>query len=298
MSYDIKLSEYAFLPNKAVPLDARSHFENFYEAYNLIINKFVTTVEQAESQENKIYYIGQIITTTDDGTWQVVRQSNYTLYKLDNGMIGWNNKQNIISSLQWRINTIDTIFKLQLYNHDLLITTISENSSGDFSNITSFSFVSCIAPFSGGGGSGGTLKINVSTPLSYNEDTNTISLDVDNNSALKLTDNKLTIGLDITNPIIINSNKDLKLNIDKNSPLIIVQDNENKPALSLSIDNDSPLKIITINNQLALTLPLDKNGGIKQNADKTLFVEGIHSTIEKDGSTDAIKVGNYIYQEI
>jgi hypothetical protein len=72
MSYDIKLSEYAFLPNKAVPLDARSHFKNFYEAYNLIINKFVTTVEQAESQENKIYYIGQIITTTDDGIWQVV----------------------------------------------------------------------------------------------------------------------------------------------------------------------------------------------------------------------------------
>jgi hypothetical protein len=49
---------------------------------------------------------------------------------------------------------------------------------------------------------------------------------------------------------------------------------------------------------LALTLPLDKSGGIKQNADKTLFVEGIHSMIEKDGSTDAIKVGNYIYQEI
>ena len=68
MSYNRKLTDYALLPTRAFPLDARSHFENFAVAYEAINNNTITTVEQAAQESyQKIYYNSQIITTTNSG---------------------------------------------------------------------------------------------------------------------------------------------------------------------------------------------------------------------------------------
>lgn len=81
MSYNRKITEYALLPNGAFPLDARSHFESLLEANNVIrggTDGNITTVEVASENgnEEKRFYVGQIITTTSDGTYQVVATPN------------------------------------------------------------------------------------------------------------------------------------------------------------------------------------------------------------------------------
>ena len=70
MSYNRKITEYALLPNGAFPVDARSHFKSFAEAYKTVIQAEVSTVENAHLNENegKHFYVGEIITTTIDGT--------------------------------------------------------------------------------------------------------------------------------------------------------------------------------------------------------------------------------------
>lgn len=81
MSYNRKITEYALLPNGAFPVDARSHFESLAEANDVIRggeNGNITTVELASENgnEEKRFYVGQIITTTSDGTYQVVATPN------------------------------------------------------------------------------------------------------------------------------------------------------------------------------------------------------------------------------
>ena len=81
MSYNRKITEYALLPNGAFPVDARSHFESFAEANDVIRGGEygnITTVELASENgnEEKRFYVGQIITTTSDGTYQVVATPN------------------------------------------------------------------------------------------------------------------------------------------------------------------------------------------------------------------------------
>lgn len=81
MSYNRKITEYALLPNGAFPLDPRSHFESLVEANDVIRggeNGNITTVELASENgnEEKRFYVGQIITTTSDGTYQVVATPN------------------------------------------------------------------------------------------------------------------------------------------------------------------------------------------------------------------------------
>ena len=67
MSYNIKLSDYALLPKKSIPLDARSHFPNFAQANKAILGN-VATVETADEIDNdyKQFYVGQIITVLDE----------------------------------------------------------------------------------------------------------------------------------------------------------------------------------------------------------------------------------------
>lgn len=81
MSYNRKITEYALLPNGAFPVDARSHFESLAEANDIIRggeDGNITTVELASENgnEEKRFYVGQIITTTSDGTYQVVATPN------------------------------------------------------------------------------------------------------------------------------------------------------------------------------------------------------------------------------
>ena len=78
MKYSKKITEYALLPNKAFPLDARSHFVDVNTAIKAITSDLITTAEEAALVENsyKKYYVGQIITTTNDGTYQVTNNAN------------------------------------------------------------------------------------------------------------------------------------------------------------------------------------------------------------------------------
>ena len=67
-SYNRKVTEYALLPNGAYPLDARSHFKDFIEAYNKVSADKICAAEDAKIYGNdKLYYIGEIITTTGYG---------------------------------------------------------------------------------------------------------------------------------------------------------------------------------------------------------------------------------------
>ena len=81
MSYNRKITEYALLPNGAFPVDARSHFESLAEANDVIRggkDGNITNVELASENgnEEKRFYVGQIITTTSNGTYQVVATPN------------------------------------------------------------------------------------------------------------------------------------------------------------------------------------------------------------------------------
>lgn len=71
--YNLKITDYAIQPNSAIPLDGRSHFSNFSEAIKSVKEGKVATVEDAQTlvNINARWYIGQIITTTTNGTYEV-----------------------------------------------------------------------------------------------------------------------------------------------------------------------------------------------------------------------------------
>lgn len=79
MSYDVKRTEYAFLPDGPYPLDARSHFATFAIANETITGDKVSTVELANESNDtqKFYYHGEIITTTEGGVYQVCGENQY-----------------------------------------------------------------------------------------------------------------------------------------------------------------------------------------------------------------------------
>ena len=74
----------------------------------------------------------------------------------------------------------------------------------------------------------------------------------------------------------------------------------------LKVDNSSGTAKLTLNiaakapftTTNGLSLAIDNKGGLKQNSNNELYVEGTHKTIIKTGTVDDIKVNNYIYQEI
>lgn len=66
MAYSKKTVEYALSPDGAYPIDARSHFESFADAYSAINYDSTTYAKNYDEalQQGKSYYVGQIITTT------------------------------------------------------------------------------------------------------------------------------------------------------------------------------------------------------------------------------------------
>ena len=261
MSYNRKITEYALLPNGAFPLDARSHFKSLAEAYKTVIQAEVSTVENAHLNENegKHFYVGEIITTTIDGTWQVIGpvRNNVDIY------FG----KNALTDVRWGSTTstsrITSLHVIQQDGNYYLCSSDNEIVS-KLNNVTSYStsyFKSILdtnlIPFSGsGGGGGGTLSLIAQEPLNYDSSTSTLSLSYD-------------------------------------TKVLKVDNSSGTAKLTLNIASKAPF---TTTN--GLSLAIDNNGGLKQNSNNELYVEGIHKTIKKTDTVDDIKVNNYIYQEI
>ena len=265
MSYNRKITEYALLPNGAFPLDARSHFESFAEAYKTVIQAEVSTVENAHLNENegKHFYVGEIITTTIDGTWQVIGPvpKNVNIY------FG----KSIFKDVRWgSITSASQIKSLHVIQQDGNYYLCSNDNEilSKLNNVTSYNtsyFKSILdtnlIPFSGSGGGGGSLSLATIAPLEYENSSGELSLTLNNSGGLTTTDNGLTLKIDTTSG---------------HGGLTI---SENGLSLKLAKDSD-----LSINDKGELDLNLN--------------VIGTHTTIKKTDSVDTIKVNNYIYQEI
>ncbi len=224
MSYNIKLSDYALLPKKSIPLDARSHFPNFAQANKAILGN-VATVETADEIDNdyKQFYVGQIITTTTGNTWKVssISELTVTLY-IDyvNKKVKWGSENNsdIISS-----------FTVEPVNTNLYAVFDGDDKvTNDFTGQpSSVKLDTCLVPFSGSGGGGGaTLKLSSTAPINV-DNSNNISLSLDTSSALTVNnENKLTLSV---GPGIKTVNNQITLSINENSNLSII---DNKLSVS------------------------------------------------------------------
>ena len=261
MSYNRKITEYALLPNGAFPLDARSHFKSLAEAYKTVIQAEVSTVENAHLNENegKHFYVGEIITTTIDGTWQVVGpvRNNVNIYFGKNALtdVRWGSTTAASRITSLHVIQQDDNYYLCSSDNEIVskLNNVTSDSTSYFKSILDTNLI----PFSGSGsGSGGTLSLIAQKPLNYDSSTSTLSLIYDT-KVLKVDNSSGTAKL--------------TLNIASNAPFTTTN------GLSLAIDN---------------------KGGLKQNSNNELYVEGTHKTITKTGTVDDIKVNNYIYQEI
>lgn len=273
MSYNRKITEYALLPNGAFPVDARSHFKSFAEAYKTVIQAEVSTVENAHLNENegKHFYVGEIITTTIDGTWQVIGpdRKDVDIY------FGKNASEDVaFKDVRWGSTTsasrITSLHVIQQDGNYYLCSSGSDNEIvSKLNNVTSDNNTSYfksildtnLIPFSGSGGGGGSLSLTAIAPLEYENSSGQLSLTLNNSSGLTTTDNGLTLKIDTTSG---------------HGGLTI---SENGLSLKLAKDSD---------------LSINDNGEL----DLNLNVIGTHTTIKKTDSVDTIKVNNYIYQEI
>ena len=312
MSYNRKITEYALLPNGAFPLDPRSHFESLVEANDVIRggeDGNITTVELASENgnEDKRFYVGQIITTTSDGTYQVVATPNIFYDNIPNYTVVFTATNNIgkgaydikvvidsnniftgnASSLRYNAedkpiangNYVRLYTPLGSYLRvNVGALSLSESKKISFTaNLKNLKWPkSCyLIPFgSGGAGGGGALNLNVTSPLHYD-----------------VSETKLTLQLDSGSPLAVNTSNQLTLSLDTNT--LKVDKSSGTAKLTLNIASNAPF---TTTN--GLSLAIDNNGGLKQNSNNELYVEGTHKTVIKTDSVDDIKVNNYIYQEI
>ncbi len=264
MSYNRKITEYALLPNGAFPVDARSHFKSFAEAYKTVIQAEVSTVENAHLNENedKHFYVGEIITTTIDGTWQVIGPvpKNVNIY------FG----KSVFKDVRWGSITsasqIKSLHVIQQNNNYYLCSSDNEILS-KLNNVTSYNtsyFKSILdtnlIPFNGSGsGGGGSLSLTAIAPLEYENSSGQLSLTLNNSGGLTTTDNGLTLKIDTTS---------------------------GHGGLTIS------------ENGLSLKLAKNSDLSINDKGELDLNLIGTHTTIKKTDSVDTIKVNNYIYQEI
>lgn len=329
MEKQIKLTNYSFLPNSAVPLDARTHFKNFAEANAEICNdetqvddagvKIGIKVIPSEEADNPMYanakyYYGQIITTTDDGVWEVCpKNSGYEkltendfnlkfyreeIYNDEGEYDGFSyaytltpknpllfnetavDQKNVSNGEKdWKFTFKDDKYQASAVIVKLLVQGVNTDSYQV--TIKSLTFLgnkpdSWLKRLEGKGDGGKTLII-ATAPLNYDQVNSKLTLTI-NNNALEV------------------NNQALTLKIDNNSPLTLTDS-----GLSLKIDTTSGHGGLTISeNGLSLKLAKDSNLSInnKGELDLKLNLIGTHTTIEKTGSVDTIKVNNYIYQEI
>lgn len=277
MSYDTALTSYSLLPKKAFPLDARSHFEDFETARLDILDRVCAAEDSFESKNyDKLYYIGEIITTTNNGTWQVGNKVSINLYIYCEVLDGDNSSFKVA----WNERSFDSYTNFYLEkenttnekNEQVVRIHIYSYNGGpkigfvdnDINDVSSrrwlpkvLNIETNIVPFSGGSGSSaGQLVIDAQAPLNYNTENNQLTLSIDGASPLRVKDNQLT------------------LSINSNSPLAVTSNNE----LTINIDTNSKLKVV--NNKL------------------TVDIQGTHTTLSKNDTTNNIDINNYIYQEL
>ena len=271
MKYSKKITEYALLPNKAFPLDARSHFVDVNTAIKAITSDLITTAEEAALVENsyKKYYVGQIITTSYYGTYQVTNNVNsfYSDIKDYEVCFQFNNDHSQIKTIidknglfpakkKKKRNQIYYIVSLKTGAHILVnenkITTqrgfVISNNDIQWEDIQCEDIQCYLKPFSGGGGGSSTLSITTNEPLAFDKATSTLTLSIDSSSALTVSGQGLTLSL----------------------------------GAGLTTKNNA--------------LTLDVDGLVNDN--NSIYVLGKHKTIEKGDAIDAINVNNYIYQKI
>ena len=265
MKYSKKITEYALLPNKAFPLDARSHFVDVNTAIKAITSDLITTAEEAALVENsyKKYYVGQIITTTNDGTYQVTNNANsfygdikdYEVcfqFNSDRSQIETIiDKNGLFPTIQpAKTNQIFYIISLKTGAYILVNgNKIAAQRGFIISNNDIKWDTQCyLKPFSGGGGGSSTLSITANEPLTFDKATSTLTLSIDSGSALTVSGQGLTLSL----------------------------------GAGLTTKNNA--------------LTLDVDGLVNNN--NSIYVLGNHKTIEKGDAIDAINVNNYIYQKI
>ena len=329
MEKQIKLTNHSFLPNSAVPLDARTHFKNFAEANAEIRNdedqvddagvKIGIKIIPSEEADNPMYanakyYYGQIITTTDDGVWEVCpKNSGYEkltendfnlkfyreeIYNDEGEYDGLSysytltpknpllfnetavDQKNVSNGEKdWKFTFKDDKYQASAVIVKLLVQGVNTDSYQV--TIKSLTFIgnkpdSWLKRLEGRG-DGGKTSIIATAPLNYDQVNSKLTLTI-NNNALEV------------------NNQALTLKIDNNSPLTLTNS-----GLSLKIDTTSGHGGLTISeNGLSLKLAKDSNLSInnKGELDLKLNLIGTHTTIEKTGSVDTIKLNNYIYQEI
>ena len=267
MKYSKKITEYALLPNKAFPLDARSHFVDVNTAIKAITSDLITTAEEAALVENsyKKYYVGQIITTTNDGTYQVTNNANSFYSDIEDYEVCFQfnsdrsqietiiDKNGLFPAIQdAKTNQIFYIISLKTGAYILVNENrIAEQRGFVISNndIKWDKDIQCyLKPFSGGGGGSSTLSITANEPLAFDKATSTLTLSIDSGSALTVSGQGLTLSL----------------------------------GAGLTTKNNA--------------LTLDVDGLVNDN--NSIYVLGNHKTIEKGDAIDAINVNNYIYQKI
>ena len=268
MKYSKKITEYALLPNKAFPLDARSHFVDVNTAIKAITSDLITTAEEAALVENsyKKYYVGQIITTTNDGTYQVTNNVNsfysdiedyevaFKLVDNDKQIQTVTDKNGLFPTSQGanKTNQILNLYKIYLKTGAYIL--VNENKIATqrgfviSNNDIKWDIQCYLKPFSGGGGGSSTLSITANEPLAFDKATSTLTLSIDSGSALIVSGQGLTLSL----------------------------------GAGLTTKNNA--------------LTLDVDGLVNNN--NSIYVLGNHKTIEKGGVIDAINVNNYIYQKI
>ena len=270
MKYSKKITEYALLPNKAFPLDARSHFVDVNTAIKAITFDLITTAEESALVENsyKKYYVGQIITTTNDGTYQVTNNANsfYSDIKDYEVCFQFNSdrsqietiidKNGLFPAIQLANETNQTynLYKIRLKTGAYILVEgnkiaaqqrfVISNNNIEWGDIQCY-----LKPFSGSGGGSSTLSITTNEPLKFDKATSTLSLSL-GGGLTKESNGALTLSIDGSSGLKIDSNKRLTLSIDSNSNLFINNNSLSVKGTHYMVNNDSAIGNIPNDNYI------------------------------------------------
>ena len=160
---DNKLTEYAFLPNGAYPLDARSHFENLKEIQWTLSRTGISYVEGSPRDwDGAKFYVGQLITTSNAEVWQInnVSSANVMLYVKSTAIeeVYWGSTDvKPITTLRFNYRKVGSYMLQTKKNNSIdewidieLLSTKEETIKGELYIVGIFS--TFVKPVGGGGG--------------------------------------------------------------------------------------------------------------------------------------------------
>lgn len=269
MKYSKKITEYALLPNKAFPLDARSHFVDVNTAIKAITLDLITTAEEAALVENsyKRYYVGQIITTTNDGTYQVTNNANSFYSNIEDYEVCFQfnrdctqietiiDKNGLFPAIQPAKETDQTpnLYRIRLKTGAYILVDGNKIYAQQRfiidKNYIKWDTQCYLKPFSGGGGGSSTLSITANEPLAFDKATSTLSLSL-GGGLTKESNGALTLSIDGSSGLKIDSNKRLTLSIDSNSNLFINNNSLSVKGTHYMINDASAMSSIPNDNYI------------------------------------------------